>query len=168
VAFSPDGRLLASGSDDMSIGLWDPTTGMIKQTLEEHSRRVLSLAFSPDSQLLASGSEDKTVRLWDPATGVLRQTFLLDAPVKELRFSRDGSYLRTNSGDLQIQHRCDAPSVSLYTDIKISIDRQWIEVNGEKILWLPPEFRSQCSAVNGNLLALGNVSGRVFFIEFRV
>ena len=69
VAFSPDGRLLATASDDKTARLWDPATGEHLRTLTGHTDPVRGVAFSPDGRLLATASEDKTARLWDPATG---------------------------------------------------------------------------------------------------
>ncbi|PNH03143.1 WD repeat domain-containing protein, partial [Tetrabaena socialis] len=70
VAFSPDSRQLASGSEDKTLRLWDTKTGQCIATLEGHTNFVSSVAFSPlDGRQLASGSHDKTLRLWDTATG---------------------------------------------------------------------------------------------------
>jgi WD40 repeat protein len=66
VAFSPDGKTLASGSFDKTIRLWDVAKGQpIGVPLTGHTDKVFSVAFSPDGRTLASGSADNTIRLWD-------------------------------------------------------------------------------------------------------
>ena len=91
--------MLASGSGDDTVRLWDVGTGTLQNTLTGHTSLVYSVAFSPDGTMLASGGRDDTVRLWDVATGTLRNTLQHTSIVWSVAFSPDGTMLASGSGD---------------------------------------------------------------------
>ena len=104
VAFSPDGSMLASGSFDQTIRLWNVDTGQILHTLTGHTSDVTSVAFSLNGDTLASASWDSTIRLWDSHTGKHKRT-LTDhrGGVASVMFSPDGSTLASGSADQTIR-----------------------------------------------------------------
>ncbi|QGA15960.1 hypothetical protein EYB26_003627 [Talaromyces marneffei] len=104
VAFSPNGKLVVSGSRDGTIKLWDLATGALQQTLKGHSSWVQAVAFSPDGKLVASGSLDETVKLWDPSTSTLQQTLKGHSSwVWAVTFCPNGKLVASGSGDRTIK-----------------------------------------------------------------
>jgi WD40 repeat protein len=106
VAFSPDGKLLASGGRDNTVRLWHVASGKQKGALKGHRDDVKSLAFSPDGRLVAAGGgeDDNVVRLWDMAARKVKVTLGWATPdgVCTVAFSPDGRTLAAGAGDVTL------------------------------------------------------------------
>ncbi len=145
VAFSPDGRTLASASEDNSIKLWDVIVRREVRTVAAHSNGANAVAFSPDGRTFASGGGDNQVKLWDAASG--RELYDLaghSGRIYSVAFSPDGRVLASASGD---------HSVKLWD---VAAGRELRTLSGHK-----DAVRSVAFSPDGRSLATGGVDKTV-------
>jgi WD40 repeat protein/serine/threonine protein kinase len=104
LAYSPDGRNIASASEDRTARIWDAGTGQELRTFRGHSSNVLDVAFSPDGRRVASVGMDRIVRVWDPATA--REVLTLEghaASIMGVTYSPDGRRIASSGADQTIK-----------------------------------------------------------------
>lgn len=112
VAYSSDGRTIASGSEDRKVWLWDSKSGVaLGPPLKGHEHQVWSVTHSPDGRTIASGSWDGTVRLWDAKSGAALGPSLKGHGdwVRSVAYSPDGRQIASGSDDGTVRRWIASP-----------------------------------------------------------
>lgn len=170
VTFSPDGALLATGSEDRTARLWDTGTGALARTLTGHAAAVNDARFSPDGTLLLTVSDDRTADVWKTATGRLIRTLTgHDAPVWRGRFSPDGSLIATASDDrtVRLYHAATGTCVTSLTGYDGAILAvEFSPDSGQLATAGPDETTRLWRLATGQAVVLSGHAGRVWQVTF--
>ena len=102
VAFSPDGKQVLTGGDNIAV-LWDVATGFEIRTFYGHSDLVTAAVFAPSGREIATGSDDHTVRIWDVASGREIRQIKADDAVESVSYSHDGTMIAAGTRSASIQ-----------------------------------------------------------------
>jgi WD40 repeat protein len=121
LAFSPDGTLIGTGTEEGNVRIWDVENGNLIQTLEGHILPVRIVSFSPDGTMIASGASDNTARVWLVSTGVSLATYRIKTDVRDIAFSPDNQYLAVTSNHVAVFHiisGADTPAVYYDSEVE--------------------------------------------------
>ncbi|KAI9696924.1 MAG: hypothetical protein M1820_007999 [Bogoriella megaspora] len=146
------------------VQLYDLTKRAEPKTLRRNMGDILAIAFSPNSDQLALASRDGKVGLWNLTSDLdetgPRECLEVGTVVRSLSFPSTGSYIQTERGRLQFE----ASSLSLSTSFFLKQD--WLSVDGENVLWIPPEHRSGDVAVYEDMIGYFDRFGQAQVIKF--
>ncbi|RKU28053.1 hypothetical protein C6497_09985 [Candidatus Poribacteria bacterium] len=169
LSYSPNSKIIASGSRDQTVRLWDVNTGKLIRTLTEHKSEIIFLSFSPDGSTLITGSSDMTINYWDVTSRELKLPLAMQGVISDKRdskekikrtfFSPDKSILVT-AGEYRTIHLWDTTTGKLkhtFTDPEKNIKKDGYVKEVENILF-SPNGKSILSLVNDKQIRMWDIA----------
>jgi WD40 repeat protein len=141
VAFSRDGKLVASASADRTVKVWETASAQVIRTFEGHSDWITAVLFSWDITMVVSASVDRTIRLWDLRTGFLIKLINVvdNSRIPEVLFTAQEQQPEAEAGEKRI---CIQPTERFISRLApLFLDGNWVTHEGKKLLFLPAEYR---------------------------
>lgn len=147
LAFSPDGTLIGTGTEEGNVRIWNVENGSLLHTLEGHIYPVRYVAFSPDGTMIASGASDNTARVWQVSNGISLSVYKIKTDVRDIAWSSDSKYLAVTSNYVNVYN---VPSRNNHPDVFYSSEGDTKDLgevsfspNGKILIgagyWLNPE-----------------------------
>ena len=164
VSFSLDG-VIASGSRDGTVRLWDTSTGISTHRIEGYMGWVDKVAFSPNGRTIAFSLLAGTVKLWDNTMSQIIGQYGVGFKAESLSFDHESRLL------LGLAHSDNLENVAENENINIAIyslddSRQCMLYEGNTVFWLPVDCQPRTYDVYNNCVVLGSDSGRITFLCF--
>jgi WD40 repeat protein len=157
IRFSPDEKIMATGSLDKTVQVWEIATGMLLQAVWYGAGFIRDISFSND-EFVVSVSDDDLDSLCD----VLSRNVWNETVWNKALILKDYTY------PLTATHETATLETALRCEVSLSSDRNWVTRGCEKIIWLPGEYRPtgmESYARRGSTLFIGCESGRVYHLQ---
>ena len=169
--FSPNGKIVASGSKDNTIKLWNASNSTLISTLTGHSNSVNSVAFSPNGDKIASGSKDNTIKLWNVSNSTIISTLTGHSnSVNSVAFSPNGDKIASGSKDntIKLWNVSNSTIISTLTGHSNSVNSVAFSPNGDKIASSSYDGTIKIwNVLNGILIKTINLSNRNYRYHHR-
>ncbi|CAG8030064.1 unnamed protein product [Penicillium salamii] len=171
LAWSPDGKVLASINTSGDIILWEISTRSLKVKLADRYWSCFKtdrswfevIIFSPDGRYLAASCLEGPTALWDMSTNEFIGTRQMGAEKHSLHFSADGKTIETSMGRLDVESFYPEPRRASHLDF--AVEDNWVLFGQEKAVLLHHDYKPTCVVTAGDVLVMGHESGRISYLR---